>query len=159
MFIPYTVQQYLTRSRVPFEVVRHEHSGSSLRTAEKAEIRPERLAKAVLLEDDLEHSHFMMAVVPATHRIEMDAMVREAGRPLHLATEEDAAALFTDCEAGAIPPVGPAYGVETFWDDSLVSQPEVYFEAGDHETLVHLKSRDFVQLLEGCRHGHFSRAR
>jgi len=159
MFIPHTVQQYLVQSRVPFEVVRHGHTGSSLRTAEKAEIGPDRLAKAVLLEDDLEHSHFMMAVVPATHRIELDAVARQAGRPVHLATEEDAAGLFTDCEAGAIPPVGPAYGVETFWDDSLMAPKELYFEAGDHETLVHLKSRDFARLLEGCPHGRFSRAR
>ena len=28
---------------------------------------------------------------------------------MHLATEEDAAGLFADCEAGAIPPLGPAY--------------------------------------------------
>ncbi len=32
----------------------------------------------------------------------------------------------------------------------------VYFEVGDHETSVHLMTRDFVGLLEGARHMDFS---
>ena len=159
MTIAHTVRNYLEQQRVPFEVVTHSHTGSSLRTADQAEISPGRLAKAVLLEDDLEHSHYLMAVVPATHRVQLGELSRRAGRPVHLATEEDAVGLFADCEAGAIPPLGPAYGVETIWEDSLMEQPDLYFEAGDHEHLVHLNSADFARLLPDCPHGPISRAR
>ncbi len=47
--------------------------------------------------------------------------------------------------------------METVWDDSLMLQPELYFEAGDHEHLVHVKSRDFFRLLADCPHGDISR--
>jgi Ala-tRNA(Pro) deacylase len=30
-----------------------------------------------------------------------------------------------------------AYGTQTWLDDSLLSHPDVYFEAGDHRALVH----------------------
>ena len=157
MSIAHTIQIYLAQHQVPFAVVSHRHTVSSLRTANEAHIQPGCLAKAVLLEDDLAHSHFVMAVVPATHRVELDKLAQQAGRQMHLATEEDAAGLFADCETGAIPPLGPAYGVETILDESLMEKPELYFEAGDHEHLVHLETRDLFQLLSGCAHGQFSR--
>lgn len=157
MSIAHTVQMYLTQHQTPFEVVSHRHTVSSLRTATEANIRPSCLAKAVLLEDDLEHDHFIMAVVPANHRVELAEISKQAGRSMHLATEEDAAGLFADCEAGAIPPLGLAYGIETLLDDSLMAQPELYLEAGDHEHLVRVESRDLLRLLSGCAHGSLSR--
>jgi len=159
MSIALTVQKYLDQQQVPFEVVTHSHTGSSLRTADQAHIPAERLAKAVLLEDDVEQSRYLMAVVPAANRVQLGELSRQAGRRVHLASEEEVAWLFADCEAGAIPPVGPAYGLETIWEDSLVEQPDLYFEAGDHEHLVHLKSQDFMRLLPDCRHGAISRPR
>lgn len=159
MSIAHTVQTWLAQHQTPFEVLSHHHTASSLRTACEANIRPGCLAKAVLLEDDLQHDHFMMAVVPATHRVELARVSEQAGRQMRLATEADAARLFPDCEAGAIPPLGPAYGVETILDDSLLEQQELYFEAGDHEHLVHLKAGDLFRLLPDCTHGQFSRPR
>ena len=40
-----------------------------------------------------------------------------------------------------------------------MQQPDTYFEAGDHETLVHLKTRDFIGLMKGARHMAFSARR
>ena len=158
MSIPHTVQMYLTERQMPFEIVEHEPTVSSLRTASKAHIGASCLAKAVLLEDELAHSHFLIAVVPASRRVDLGRLSRQAGRPVHLATEEDAASVFSDCHAGAMPPLGPAYGLETIWDDALMQQQELYFEAGDHEHLVRMTSGNFARLLQGCAHGQFSQA-
>jgi len=158
MSIAHTVQLSLDQSQTPYELVWHAHTHSSLHTAHKAEIPPGALAKAVLLEDDLEHSHFMIAVVPASRRVELADLARQAGRRVHLASEEDASGLFADCEAGAIPALGAAYGIETIVDDSLLAQQDIYFEAGDHELLVHMNAQDFSRLLSDCAHGQFSRS-
>lgn len=157
MSIAQTLQKYLDQAQVPYEVILHRHSATSLRSADQAHIEPSCLAKAVLLEDDAQRNHYLMAVVPATHRVQLSDVAREAGRALRLATEQEAAALFPDCEAGAFPAVGPAYGIETIWEDSLMGQPMLYFEAGDHERLVRLKAKDFLRLLPNCAHGHFSK--
>lgn len=157
MPIAHTVRLYLTDHQTPFDLVPHAPTASSLRTATKAHIGAGSLAKAVLLEDDLARDRFLVAVVPANRRVDLDQFTRRTGRPVHLATEEDAVELFGDCATGALPPLGPAYGVETVWDDSLMLQPELYFEAGDHEHLVHVKSRDFFRLLADCPHGDISR--
>lgn len=157
MSIAQTLQKYLDQVQVQYEVIMHRHSATSLRSADQAHIDPNCVAKAVLLEEDAQQSRYLMAVVPATHRVQLSEVAREAGRAVHLATEQAAAALFPDCEAGAFPPVGPAYGIETIWEDSLMGQPTLYFEAGDHERLVCIKAKDFLKLLPNCGHGHFSK--
>jgi Ala-tRNA(Pro) deacylase len=57
--------------------------------------------------------------------------------------------LFKDCEVGAVPPVAMAYGLATYLDESLASQPDIYFEAGDHEALIHMRTEQFLSLMEG----------
>jgi Ala-tRNA(Pro) deacylase len=41
-------------------------------------------------------------------------------------------------------------------DDSIEAQPEIYMEAGDHETLLHISDAQFARLMENARHSGFS---
>ena len=97
-----------------------------------------------------------MVVVPAISYVEMKHVRRELDRELELVEEDEFSKLFPDCEPGAVPPLGPAYQIETFLDEALTSLSNVYFEAGDHEHLVHVNGDDFKTLLSGVRHGHYS---
>lgn len=36
--------------------------------------------------------------------------------------------IFHDCEPGAVTALGAAYGLKVVLDDSLASEPEIYFE-------------------------------
>jgi Ala-tRNA(Pro) deacylase len=88
-----------------------------------------------------------MAVVPATHSVDIGALCRRFGREIGLAAEEDVAKLFADCEPGAAPPLGQVYGVETILDEAFVDAEDVYFEGGDHRALVHVNGSDFLKLM------------
>ncbi len=153
MGIAMKLSDYLRANEVQYEVVNHTHSGNSMQTAKASNVPARCLAKAVVLEDD---THAVMAVLPASRRLQLRELQASDGHDLRLATEAALKYLFKDCEPGAVPPVGVAYGIETIWDDSLMEQPETYFEAGDHETLVHMKTRDFIGLMKGARHMAFS---
>jgi Ala-tRNA(Pro) deacylase len=153
MGIAMKLSDYLKASDVPYEVVKHSHSGNSMQTARASNVPARCVAKAVVLEDKV---HAVMAVLPASRRLELRELRASDGPDLHLATEADLKGLFVDCAPGAVPPLGAVYGIETIWDDSLKEQPEIYFEAGDHETLVHMKTRDFIGLMKGARHMAFS---
>ncbi len=61
--------------------------------------------------------------------------------------ESELAGLFPDCEVGAIPPIGSAYGLRTLVDSRLRKEPEVYFEAGDHESLIKVSAETFRALM------------
>jgi Ala-tRNA(Pro) deacylase len=153
MPIAETVHRYLVQHSVNYDLLAHPHTGSSHETAEAAHVREDHIAKAVVVKDK---SGYAMVVVPASNWVEMDHLRKELNRDLQLATEDEIGQLFSDCETGAVPPVGPAYGVETFLDQAIMSLASVYFEAGDHKELVHVSGEDFQSLLSGVRHGYFS---
>jgi Ala-tRNA(Pro) deacylase len=154
MAIAARLKWFLDSRGAHYDLVPHHHTSTSLETAEAAQVPVDRVAKCVLLEDE---RGYLMAVLPASHRIRIRELTEQMERSLELASEPELQQLFADCEPGAVPPVGAAYGLPTVVDDSLLSAPDVYFEAGDHEDLVHLSGAEFLSLLSGSRHGRFSR--
>ncbi len=69
--------------------------------------------------------------------------------PVALASEDEIAELFPDCDAGAVPPIAEAYAVDAFVDESLDKQPDVYLEGGDHRSLIHISGEEFRCAHEG----------
>ena len=153
MAIAETVQRFLELQSVKYDLVPHPHTGSSHETAAAAHVSEDHIAKAVIVKDA---AGYAMVVAPASNWVEVEHLRKELNRDFHLATEDELAKLFSDCEPGAVPPLGPAYGIETFLDQALTSLANVYFEAGDHEQLVHTTGEDFHNLLGGVRHGYYS---
>lgn len=153
MAIAETIKRFLAGRSVEYKLMPHPHTGSSHETAEAAHVREDHIAKAVIVKDAI---GFAMVVVPASNWVDMDHLRKELNREVHLGTEDEIVNLFSDCEQGAIPPLGIAYGIETFLDDALNSLANVYFEAGDHQELVHVRGEDFKTLLSGVRHGYYS---
>jgi len=154
MGIAITLQEYLDREGVPYEVTEHPHTHNSRETAQAAHVPGDYLAKSVLLEDE---QGYVLAVIPSTHRVELGKLRKALNRNLGLATEDEVGRLFRDCEIGAIPPVGQAYGVDVVVDDGVAERAEIYFEAGDHLALIHMDGQSFERLMGGVPHGHFSR--
>lgn len=147
MSLSTTLESYLSDHDAPYTLQHHRASTSSLATAHSAHIDEELLAKSVLLGDDRGH---VLAVLPASARLEVERLREELGRSLHLSQERDIARLFPDCALGALPPLGAAYGLETVIDASLEERDEIYFEGGDHETLVRMEGPAFLDLLENA---------
>ena len=154
MAIASTVSNYLRARDVEYDVLTHPHTATSGESAQAAHVPGSRLAKSVILEDE---QGYLMVVLPSTRQVNMQELQRQLNRNLVLATENELGGLFADCEIGALPPIGSAYGVETVVDDAIAEQPDVFFEAGDHEQLIHVSAENFELLLgENVRHGRFS---
>lgn len=151
--IPETVSRYLQDHGIEFDVVRHFTTATSQETAQAAHVPGDRLAKSVVLEDGEE---FLLAVIPATHRLDPRALDRVLSRPVFLAEERDFALVFRDCRRGAVPPLGDLYGIPTIVDDALLEQPEVYFECGDHECVAHVDHDSFARLMSSAAHARIS---
>jgi Ala-tRNA(Pro) deacylase len=155
MFVSHTVMSYLDRLGVEHDVVTHRHTACSTETARAARVERAQLAKAVLMRG---HDDYVLAVVPASRHVNPAALQRLlGGDEMMLADEEELPFIFRDCEAGALPIVGHAFGLRTAYDDDLLRMPDVYFEAGDHEHLVHLRHEAFMQILGSDPHGAISR--
>jgi Ala-tRNA(Pro) deacylase len=152
MTIASKLERHLAEQHAEYELLSHPHTGSSHETAEAAHVPEDHIAKGVLVRSGAD---YFLAVIPADRWLKMDAIHHELNRDLELASEKELGAIFSDCEVGAVPPIGNAYGIETLLDESLTSLANVYFEAGDHEHLIHTSGDDFNRLLGGSRHGFF----
>jgi Ala-tRNA(Pro) deacylase len=155
MAIAVSLKEYMDSRGVAYDVITHERATSMLEAAQSAGIPGDCVIKTVVLEDD---DGYMLAAVPASHHIRMAALRRALNRRASLATEGEFADLFGDCEVGAIPPVGAPYGLEVIVDDSLIDMPDLYFEGGDHRSLVHVRHEAFGRLMAGAKHGRITGA-
>lgn len=156
MSMPSRLSNYLQRCGIQYEVFSHTHSHSSAETARTAHVPPRQLAKSVVLEDD---EGCVMAVIPGDARVNIGALARMLGREaLHLSDEQRLCELFPDCDRGAVPAVGMAWGMDTIVDDSLEENAELYIEAGDHDMLIRLSRPQFHQLMQDARHARICKA-
>ena len=153
MAIAQTLQRYLADHDIKYDVIAHQPTMSSMRTAEACHISGDRLAKGVVLRD---RDSYILATLPASHQIRLSDLRAQLGDHVDLATEREIEQLFRDCDRGAVPPVGECYGLDVIVDASIEEQPEIYFEAGDHATLVHIGRDEFARLTARARHGRFS---
>ena len=154
MALAKTVEDYLGDLNVSYDLLPHTRTATSIRSASAAHVPAHQIAKGVMLEDD---AGYVMAVLPADRRVHLGALREQLGWRMGLATEQELGTMFQDCTLGAVPPVGEAYGIETVVDDELCAGGDVYFEAGDHEELVHLPREAFLLLHGQARRGHFSK--
>jgi Ala-tRNA(Pro) deacylase len=153
MGVAMTLKEYLESRQVAYEVIPHAHTPSAARSAEAAKVPGDQVAKSVLLGD--EHS-YVLAVIPASYRLEVGRLNQVTARNLEFITEDEIEAAFSDCERGAIPPLGQAYGIETILESDLVKQEAVYFESGDHKHLIKMDGRVFRELMEDVPRFHVS---
>jgi Ala-tRNA(Pro) deacylase len=153
MPIPSRLTHFLDQRGVAYVVCEHPHSRSSAETARTAHVQLHQLVKSVIVEDD---AGCVMAVVPADRSVSLHKLSRLLGREhLRLADEDRIAELFADCDRGAVPALGMAWGLETVVDDELESIDVLFVEAGDHERLLRLSHDVFHGLMSTARHGQF----
>jgi Ala-tRNA(Pro) deacylase len=144
MSVSATVKSYLDERSIGYSLVPHPHTLSSMDTAASAHVPGDRLAKAVIVNND---GTYLMVVVPSDYHVHLSQLHHHLGGAVGLATEDELAGLFPDCERGAIPPVGAAFGLRTLLDRKLLSEPEVYFESGDHASLIKVGGDTFQSLM------------
>jgi len=155
MAIAKTLQRHLKDKGIDYRLIQHAHAGSSMQTAESAHVPGDALAKGVILMD---FAGPLMVVVPSDYHVELGTLNSLLHRDLAFVREDALAAIFPDCELGAVPPIGRAYSIRTIWDPeaSLGRQERVYFEAGDHVTLVQVSGEAFHELMAEAERAHFS---
>lgn len=153
MAISPKLRTYMDRCGVLFEEIAHDPTVEAARTAQAAHVSGSHLAKGVLVRAGDE---YMMAVAPSSRRIDFDRLRNWLGREVRLAPEAESVPIFADCDLGAMPPIGAAFGLETILDDHMLNAKDIYFEGGDHRTLVHVDADNWRRLVRDASHCAFT---
>ena len=135
------LKKLLDEGRIPHEVLHHAKDYTALETAYDTGTPGPEFAKAVVLNADGVH---VMAVVPASHRVDLDRMRRAIGaREVTLVDEERLSRLFPDCEVGAEPPFGRLWGLPVFASFDLAAERDITFNAGTHRDAIRMRFEDY----------------
>lgn len=148
MTISNRLKTYLDEAGVRYDTVAHPRTATASEAADAAHVPGEAVAKTVVIHHE---EGYVLAVVPSNHRVDLSTLQENMDRRLGLASEDEIESLFADCDRGAAPPIGEAYGVPTMVDPSLTGRTDIWFEGGDHRTLVHVSGVDFDRLMQDAR--------
>jgi len=138
------VVKFLKTQKVKFQLRHHPARFTAQEVAAAEHITGEEVAKVVIIKAD---DRFVMCVLPATHTLAMDRLkaVLKA-KKVRLATEDEMAGLFPDCEVGAMPPFGAEYGLETCVEQHLAGDEDVLIPAGTHQDSVLMRWADYQRI-------------
>jgi Ala-tRNA(Pro) deacylase len=142
------VPNYLADQHIPFETVVHPPAFTAARRARFLRVPGRLLAKSVLLRG---RGGYLLAVLPATHQVDLAAVGAFAGEPVRLANDQEIAEVFRDCEWGVLTPFGSLYGVVTLLDSQFDLEDHVVFEVHRHGLAVRLCCRDFERVEQPRR--------
>ena len=126
----------------------HPLSFTARETALADHVPPRCFAKTVIVHFE---EGYAMAVLPADRAVNLEDLRAAFGcSHLRLATEREVAELFTDCELGAMPPMGNGtlYEMPVYCDGLLMAEDAICFNAGTHHDVVRLKVDDWCELVK-----------
>lgn len=142
------VADFLQEQQVSFETMVHPPAFTAQRLAKSLHITGREVVKSVLLASP---RGYFLAVVPATCRVNLDVVSRHFDTPVRLATEQELAQHFRDCEHGALTPFGRLYNMTTLLDDAITTETAIAFESQRHFLAIRMLARDFIRLENPVR--------
>lgn len=142
------VPEFLTSQSVAFETIVHPPAYTAQKRARRLHVSGRQLAKCVLLCQQAGHA---LAVLPAAHQVDLAALTRQLPTPVRIASEEEVAEVFRDCEWGTMTPFGTLYGLPTLLDDSFDPASVIVFESQRHHLTIRMRCWDFERLEQPRR--------
>ena len=136
----------LERLGIEYELVQHERTDRAVDEAASLGLPPDEIAKTIVVTTGAEN---LRVLVPASERVDMHKLrdVLEAGKELHLLTEEALGSEYPEFDLGAVPPLGGRRdGV--ILDRRLAGLADIVFEAGAHDRSARVKAGDLVTLAQ-----------
>ena len=142
--VPASISGYLDRHDVRYAVLTHPAAYTAQQEAVAAHVPGNEWAKTVVCFADEQP---VLAVLPAPFALDLNRLKDALGAgSIRLAREQEFASFYSDCEVGAMPPLGPLYGQRVVVDEHLLSDPEIVFNAGSHHDAIRMSLADFMRV-------------
>ena len=148
------ITDFLAEQRVHCEFLLHPPAFTAQKRAKYLHVSGGRVGKCVLLRGP---AGLLLAVLPATHKVDLKLLEQALGGPVRLANGRELAEAFGDCEWGVAPPFGRLYGLETLLEDGIPPDTTLVFETHSHMEGVRIRCDEYER-LERPRRLRFARA-
>ena len=142
---PQSLDEYLKNAHVPYTAFQHAEAFGAQKEAARSHVPGTSWAKTVIC---FAGDEPIAAVVPAHLMVDLERL-RTAAQAvtMRLACENELAAIYPDCELGAVSPFMTCRRLRVFVHDSFVGEPEMVFSAGTHTDAIRMHYGDFAELV------------
>lgn len=141
MALPATIERFLSAHYISHDIVEHPRTDTPRDAASAAYLAADQVLCAQVLRD---RRGMVVAVLPASHELDVAALNRNLDRDLAPLSARQAATLFPDCAPDVVPVLAAAYGVKVVMEPGVASD-DVYFEAS-HTHLVRMRRGDLERV-------------
>ena len=139
------LESYLRERGVSFTVQHHPMAFTAQEVAESEHVPGQQVAKPVVVVAD---GRMVMLILPASHLVQVSKLGPALGAyNVRLAEEREFAAMFPDCEDGALPPFGNLYGLPIYVDRALATEHHMTCRAGSHTETLGMSYAEFARLV------------
>lgn len=139
------MKKFLDESGAKYSHLEHTPLYTAQEVAQAEHVPGRQFAKTIILTDG---EAFIMAVLPATRKVDIEALREAAGNSdLRLASEDEFQCLFPNCEIGAMAPFGNLYDLPVFVDQSLREDETITFNAGTHVDAIRMPYGTYEELV------------
>jgi Ala-tRNA(Pro) deacylase len=136
---------YLKRNGIRYSHSVHPAAYTAREVASADRMPAHAMMKTVVYSGD---NGYGMLLLPADCTADFDEVRRLLGlTEIRLATEAELAALFPECEVGAMPPFGNLFNMPVLLDEGLATAEFFGFTAGTHRDVLHISGPDFHTLV------------
>ncbi len=135
-----SISQILADHEIRFETLLYPPAYTAQRRAAHLRIPGQNVAKSVLLRGP---NGYLVAILPATARVSIEVLSTALGGPVQVASAEEVARIFADCEWGVADPFGSRYGLPTYLDSGLTADTELVLPTDSHHEAVRVRCGDF----------------
>jgi Ala-tRNA(Pro) deacylase len=140
------LEAYLHDQGVPFKRQQHSVAFTAHEVAASEHLPDDMVAKVVIVFAD---ANMAMLVLPASQHVDLTKVAAELGaKQAWLANEHEFAAVFPDCDIGAMPPFGNLYDVPVYVDRTLTKDETIVFQAGTHTDTIRMGYANYARLAK-----------
>jgi Ala-tRNA(Pro) deacylase len=140
------LRSFLDTHQADYTVTTHTKAFTAREVAAAEHLPAREVAKTVVIFGDGEYH---LVVIPANKLVDFQEVRPTLGlSQVRMAAEDELEKLFPDCEIGAMPPLGPIYGLAVYLDSSLAAEDTIAFNAGTHREVIHMRTAEFRRLVQ-----------
>ncbi len=136
--VPITVKRFLFEKGIPYRFLVHPGANTAAQAVRALGVDPAAVAVSRLLRDQ---DSTLLAVYPATVRLNLEQVNRDTGRNFHAVAPRD----IPGCYAEACLPLAQMYQLPALVDESLLTAEQVYFPL-NAQVLCRIGGADFGAL-------------
>ncbi len=157
MPIPKKLINFLDKSKAKYEILKHKTVYTAFDKAKTLRVKENIIGKTLVVKMD---KNYALVLVPANKNLDKDKLKKIAkAKSIDFVKEAWMKKNIKGAKIGAVPPFGILWKLPIFADKTLLLQPKIIVNSGDHNYSLKLLSSVFKKLIPDLVLGQFSKSK